>query len=91
MDNGQVHFVDTAFGGETMPQTCLEKSGARSEHEFPRARKEFASHLNGTDAYDNMTANRKGFACIAFNLRTTKWTVRLGFDAMGDILHANGW
>ena len=91
MDNGRVYFLDTAHGGATTEQECLEKDGSTTFFDMPKCREEFGKYMGGTDAFDQMNANRKGFACTAFNVKTRKWTLRLGGDGMFDILAGNAW
>jgi hypothetical protein len=93
MDNGRIYVADNVYGGtrEIVARKVKGGHGELQNYELPKALIEFGKFLGGTDAFDHMSANRKGFACVAFNLRTKKWTLRLGFDAMLDLIHCNAW
>ena len=87
-DNSSVYFVETFYGGSV---TSQDSKRAQKQLDFPECTQVFNTHMGGVDAFNHMTANRQGFIVVSKNMKTKKWTVRLGFDAMLDLLHGDAF
>lgn len=91
MDNSGCYMIDTFLGGKTETKNSKQRDGTLIPIEFPSAKFMYNTFMGGCDQVDQMTANRKGWYAITMNIITKKWTLRLGFDAMGDLIHGNCW
>ena len=91
MDNSSCHIIDTFLGGKTESRDSKLRDGTMKSFTFPCAKFLFNSFMGGCDQVDQMTANRKGWCTTTMNIITQKWTLRLGFDAMFDLIHGNCW
>lgn len=91
MDNGPLSLIHSLCGGAKAKSSAWDRSqSARTATEFPMGKVVFNKYLLDTDAFDQMSANRQGFYSTTFNMKTTRWPLRM-FEAMVDIMVNNVW